>query len=294
MIGFLDNLLQRYNGEKNKRTWGQGNGLTIKSSLKNPQTGYHINQIKRMNLPILLYHHVVKESNNSDLAPFIVNETDFIWQLDLLEELGYSPIILKDLLTKPNFDRKVIITFDDCPKNLLDCALPHLEKKKWKAVFFAPYSHLGGYNEWNVRKGKSEMPLMTTDEVKHVSDLGHEIGAHSMTHPHLNKCTPSEIEYEINESKKQLDALLGNPVVSFAYPYGHYPTSYREILSKADYKYAVSMYSKSFTTLSDPYCIRRTVVEQGDTAITFKRKISPMYNYLRVFSDYFILRKTFQ
>lgn len=116
-----------------------------------------------MNLPILLYHHVVKDSTNSDLAPFIINETDFIWQLNLLDDLGYSAITLKDLFKTNDLTKKVIITFDDCPQNLLSHALPHLEKKKWNAVFFAPFAHLGGYNAWNIKKGKSEMPLMTTD-----------------------------------------------------------------------------------------------------------------------------------
>lgn len=109
-----------------------------------------------------------------------------------------------------------------------------------------------------------------------------------MTHPYLNKCTSSEISFEINESKKQLDALLGNPVQSFAYPYGHYPSNYKETLKNAGYKCAVSMYSKAFTVLSDPYCMRRTVVRQDETPETFKWKISSYYYWLRVFSDYFI------
>lgn len=240
-----------------------------------------------MNLPILLYHHVVKDSGDSDLAPFIINEADFIWQLDLLDDLGYSAITLQDLLNTRDLTNKVIITFDDCPQNLLDHALSHLEKKKWKAVFFAPFAHIGGNNAWNIKKGKSEMALMTTDEVKYLSKLGHEIGAHSMTHPHLNKCTPSEIFYEINESKQRLEALLGKAVHSFAYPYGHYPPNYKEIMKNAGYKYAVSMYSKALTVLSDPYCIRRTVIGQNETPVTFKWKTSSLYYRLRVFSDYF-------
>ena len=240
-----------------------------------------------MNLPILLYHHVVKNFANSDLAPFIVDEADFVWQLSLLEDLGYSAITLNDLANTKDLTRKVIITFDDCPRNLLDHALPHLEKKKWNAVFFAPMAHLGGINAWNVRKGKTKMALMTNDEVKYVAGMGHEIGAHSMTHPHLDKCTPTEVLYEINESKKQLEAILSEEVHSFAYPYGHYPSHYKEIMRNAGYQCAVSMYSRALTVLGDPYCIRRTVVEQNESPAAFKWKISPLYYRFRVFSDYF-------
>ena len=134
-----------------------------------------------MEVPILLYHHVVKDAGNSDLLPFIINEADFIWQLELLEELGYAAVTLRDLLLTPNKSNKVVITFDDCPRNLLDHALPLLARKGWKAVFFAPCAHLGGCNAWNVRKGKTRMELMTWEELKYLANLGHEIGAHSMS-----------------------------------------------------------------------------------------------------------------
>lgn len=227
-----------------------------------------------MYIPIFLYHHVVKSSANSDLAPFIIDESDFKWQLDMLADLGYTPITLKELLVTTDTTKKVVITFDDCPKNLLTHAIPHLENKKWKAVFFAPYDHLGGYNEWNVRKGKTKMELMTREEVKYLEEMGHEVGAHSMTHPHLNACPPDMVEYEINESKKQLDNLLENPVESFAYPYGHYPENYKAIMQKAGYKCAVAMDSQALTIQNDPYCVRRIVIEQGETPDTFKKKLS--------------------
>ncbi len=244
-----------------------------------------------MNLPILLYHHVVKNAANSDLAPFIVNEIDFIWQLNVLEELGYSAITLQELIATKDFSKKVILTFDDCPRNLLEHAIPHLEAKKWKAVLFAPYNHLGGYNAWNVIKGKTKMPLMTTDEVKAVSDLGHEIGAHTMTHPHLNQCSNTEAVYEIKESKKQIEAFLDKPVRSFAYPYGHYPTDYKAIMKEAGYNCAVSMYSTAPTVFSDPYRIRRSVVEYGVTPQAFRKQLSSFYQYSRIISDFFTLKK---
>src|SRR5688500_16816945 len=110
-----------------------------------------------MHLPIFLYHHVVRNLSKSDLAPYIVDQEAFRWQMDLLEDSGYHPITLSALFANDYHpgEKKVILTFDDCPRNLLDFALPYLEQKKWKAVFFPPVGFLGGYNEWNVRKGKT-------------------------------------------------------------------------------------------------------------------------------------------
>jgi peptidoglycan/xylan/chitin deacetylase (PgdA/CDA1 family) len=243
------------------------------------------------NIPILLYHHVVADAEGSDLAPFIINESDFIWQLDVLKNLGYTTITLQELSTTRDFEKKIILTFDDCPQNLLQYALPHLEKNKLKAVFFAAYTHLGGYNAWNVKKGKTKMTLMTPDEVKHLANLGHEIGAHSMTHPHLHTCTADEVAYEIGESKIKLEKLLNRPILSFAYPYGDYPANYRKVLPHYGYKWAVSMYSRAKTIIEDPYCIRRTIIEYGETPVSFGRKLSGKYNEERVMVDTLLLNQ---
>ena len=227
-----------------------------------------------MELPVLLYHHVVTSAEHSDLRPFIVEENDFVWQLDMMEDLGYTPLTLRELLVDPDTSRKVVITFDDCPRNLLDHALPHLERKNWKAVFFAPVAHLGGCNAWNVAKGKTRMELMTEDELRSLNSLGHEIGAHSMTHPHLDVCSPEVVAYEIEESKRQLDRSLGTPVTSFAYPYGGIPANYRAILQQAGYRCAVAMESDAPTIASNPYRIGRCTVETGETPVTFKYKLT--------------------
>ncbi len=227
-----------------------------------------------MELPVLLYHHVVEDARGSDLAPFIVDRAAFGWQLDLLEDMGYLPVTLQAWLLAPDIRNRVVITFDDCPRNLLEHALPLLERKRWPAVFFAPYAHLGGCNDWNVRKGKTREELMTEDELRHLFRLGHEIGAHSMTHPHLEQCAPDVVEYEVNESKERLDRLLGTPTVSFAYPYGGVPNNYRAVLRRAGYRCAVAMDSDAPTGASDPYRIARTVIETGETPTTFRRKLA--------------------
>lgn len=241
------------------------------------------------NIPILLYHHVVADAEGSDLAPFIINESDFIWQLDLLKNLGYSTITLQELSTISDLEKKIVITFDDCPKNLIQYALPHLEKRQMKAVFFAAFSHLGGHNAWNVKKGKTKMELMSKAEVKKLADSGHEVGAHSMTHPHLHTCTLEEVDYEIGESKRELEQLLNQSIESFAYPYGHYPTNYNQIMPQYGYKWAVSMYSRAKTVLEDPYCIRRTVIESGENPLSFGRKLSSKYNEERAITDPILL-----
>ena len=47
-----------------------------------------------------------------------------------------------------------------------------------------------------------------------------EVGAHTMTHPVLAALSAIEQRQEIQESKARLEAMLGDEVVSFAYPHG--------------------------------------------------------------------------
>jgi peptidoglycan/xylan/chitin deacetylase (PgdA/CDA1 family) len=47
-----------------------------------------------------------------------------------------------------------------------------------------------------------------------------DIGAHTMTHPHLAGLPPHDQEVEIVGSKRLLQTLLDRPVTSFAYPFG--------------------------------------------------------------------------
>jgi peptidoglycan/xylan/chitin deacetylase (PgdA/CDA1 family) len=47
-----------------------------------------------------------------------------------------------------------------------------------------------------------------------------EVGAHTVTHPQLSALSAESAERQIGESKACLEEMLGEPVTSFAYPFG--------------------------------------------------------------------------
>ncbi len=49
---------------------------------------------------------------------------------------------------------------------------------------------------------------------------GHEISAHSVTHPHLDSIPREELAQQILEDRRTLEALAGYPVRGMSYPYG--------------------------------------------------------------------------
>jgi peptidoglycan/xylan/chitin deacetylase (PgdA/CDA1 family) len=79
--------------------------------------------------------------------------------------------------------------------------------------------------------------LLTNKEVVNLSK-NFEIGAHTMTHPRLSKVSVLESDFEINESKKYLEKIIGKPIISFCYPGGDYNQTHIKQVKNAGYKIA--------------------------------------------------------
>ncbi|MBI2446481.1 MAG: glycosyltransferase [Parcubacteria group bacterium] len=56
----------------------------------------------------------------------------------------------------------------------------------------------------------------------------HEIGAHTVTHPHLTKIDYNLAKSEIEISKKNIEQVIKKPVEMFAYPFGDYNSKIKE------------------------------------------------------------------
>lgn len=108
-------------------------------------------------------------------------------------------------------NKVIIINFDDSYKSQFTYAKPILDKYGFKATFFQVCN-------W-IDSGSEENEKMDWPEIVELHNEGHDIQAHTMTHPHLNKQSSSELEYEIGQSKQ---CLLNHGINStiFAYPYG--------------------------------------------------------------------------
>lgn len=71
------------------------------------------------------------------------------------------------------------------------------------------------------RRPRDTHRTMRADEIVQLSAGGLvEIGAHTVTHPVLSLQPPEVQRREIEDSKRKLEAVLGRPVTTFAYPFG--------------------------------------------------------------------------
>ncbi|SFB74694.1 polysaccharide deacetylase family protein [Massilia yuzhufengensis] len=86
--------------------------------------------------------------------------------------------------------------------------------------------------------------MMTGTQVRQLHAAGMEIGGHTVNHPILARLAPEQARREISDGKEALEALLGAPVYSFAYPNGKpgqdYLAEHADMVRAAGFTSAVS------------------------------------------------------
>lgn len=229
-----------------------------------------------------MLHHVSDDPSHASLKPYSISRKAFLQLLNYLEENNYQAVGFDNLVAGSNSQqKKIILTFDDCPKHLFDFAIPELQQRNMKAVFYMPTAHIGKYNSWDSDEGRAKVELMNETDLHELNIMGMEVGAHSHHHIHLKGIEETALRYEVTECKKILESIIGKQVCSFAYPFGSVPKSYRAILSAAGYSYASSIYQPFENNLA----LRRFIYHDGDTAKTLEQKLSFAYQCYRFFTD---------
>jgi len=120
----------------------------------------------------------------------------------------------------------VSLTFDDALAQQV-LAADMLEKHGMRGTFFL--------NTWRLRTPSNEN--MTAAQAKDLQDRGHEIGGHTLDHPHLTTLSPDQQHVQICNDRANLVAL-GFDVQNFAYPFGDWNASVRQAVADCRYNSA--------------------------------------------------------
>ncbi len=103
--------------------------------------------------------------------------------------------------------------------------------------------------------------LMTWEHVRAMRAAGHGIGSHTISHRVLATLSPAAQAEEIMGSKRNLEAILGHEVTSFAYPVGgpqHINDHSVRLAREAGYRQAFTFLTGvSSLPLADPFRIPR-------------------------------------
>lgn len=233
-----------------------------------------------MDLPILLYHHLVEAAQ---VAPgsYEISFRQFEEQLDLLQILGFKTISFADLcgaLDTPRCDlsKVAILTFDDAFRSFHRLALPALLRRSMRATVFVPVGEIGGTNRWDAAAGYPRREVMSESELREIADAGMEIGSHGWTHRSLPECSEREIEEELVRSRERLRDL-GHHAEFFAYPFGHYSERCIDLVKAAGYRAAASIFSDAASVTANRFALRRIYIHPADTALRFRCKLSRPY-----------------
>jgi peptidoglycan/xylan/chitin deacetylase (PgdA/CDA1 family) len=100
-----------------------------------------------------------------------------------------------------------------------------------------------------------------------------EIGAHAVTHPFLTKLSLASQQQEIQQSKDDLEQILGHPITSFSFPNGDYKTETISLVKQAGFSCACNSVVAKVRQHSNCFELPRVVVENWDGE-TFARWLS--------------------
>lgn len=194
-------------------------------------------------LPVLVYHKIGEPPPNSSIKDLWVSPKDFEKQIMWLKEKGYNTLSFSELADihfkkSPLKGNEILITFDDGYENNYRFAWPILAKHKCKGNIFVVYNTIGKTNIWHNPKTEPWIDMADEKMLLEMQESGWiEFGSHTMNHPKLTQIPYEDAVWEINESKKQLEALLNKEIKAFAYPYGlgAYDDKIRKAVLEAGY-----------------------------------------------------------
>jgi len=106
--------------------------------------------------------------------------------------------------------RSIVLTFDDGYADFYTTAIPEMRQYGFTATDYVVPGLIG------------RPSFMTWSQVVAADQMGFTIAAHTMNHVDLARTRTSVALWEMSESKRQLEQVLGHRVNEFAYPYGHF------------------------------------------------------------------------
>jgi peptidoglycan/xylan/chitin deacetylase (PgdA/CDA1 family) len=210
-------------------------------------------------VPILLYHHIGFSA--ADEGAYYVSPEAFDQQMNLLYQWGYKTVSV-ELLARAIREgaalppKPILLTFDDGSETTYETALPIMQRYQFTGVSYIVYHYVG------------LTYYMNADEIRALYAAGWEIGSHGLTHRDL-PTRPDKQEDEIVGSRRQLESLLGIPILSFAYPFGAYDASSLGYVHFAGYTAAMGLGNESVQGTKNLFYLYRQAVRGTDDLRTF-------------------------
>jgi peptidoglycan/xylan/chitin deacetylase (PgdA/CDA1 family) len=216
-------------------------------------------------LPILMYHYIRTP------PPFLtdpmgyklsVSPEDFRAQMNWLYLNGFHAVTFNQVRayfagTDPLPSRPIVITFDDGYQDFYTTAYPILRAYGFTGVTYVVTSFVGQPN------------YVSAPEVLELDHGGMEIASHTVRHGNLAGMSYGATLYEVVQSKRSLEQLVGHPVLDFAYPSGKFNLQTIAAVRQAGYDTAVTTQVSVTHSVVDRYAWGRVRVGGGESLQEF-------------------------
>jgi peptidoglycan/xylan/chitin deacetylase (PgdA/CDA1 family) len=170
-------------------------------------------------IPVLAYHLV---DRRPDAGIAWTTPARFEKQVAWLADAGYRSLSLSDYL-QDSFaakEKRVVITFDDGYRPLMQYALPILSRYHFHATVFVIAGYVGRPNLWDVKFFLPRFQHLDWNELRELMAAGWEIGSHSLNHDYLPSLADDELRHDLSSSRKILEDNLQAPVRHLSLPFG--------------------------------------------------------------------------
>jgi hypothetical protein len=141
----------------------------------------------------------------------------------IILELGEEIDVSVEIATwKNNASGAATFSFDDGYLETYESVIPLLNGRGVRGTFNIITSRVGG------RYG--ELELADWQRWRDASEREHEIASHTHTHIHVDEIPPSQLEDDLETSKKSIKHHVGIDALSFVYPGGAYAPQSRDVV----------------------------------------------------------------
>jgi peptidoglycan/xylan/chitin deacetylase (PgdA/CDA1 family) len=113
--------------------------------------------------------------------------------------------------------------------------------------------------------GMAKELILSWEEIREMHNSGIKFGAHTVNHPILEKIPLEKAKWEISQSKKDIENILGVKVLDFAYPNGNYSDSILGYIKGVGFTGALSVFPwRLINSQNDIFRLTRTPLTGND------------------------------
>jgi peptidoglycan/xylan/chitin deacetylase (PgdA/CDA1 family) len=228
---------------------------------------------------ILTYHSI-----SSDGVFDTVEPKDFIRQLEYLKK-NYMIVPLVEMLKcngrrAKHAKRMVSITFDDGYQDFYQAVYTLLRKDNLPATVFVATNYVG--EKWPFVDNHPKM--LTWEQINEISNNNIEIGAHTLSHPNLQKKKLEDAEYEIKKSKEEIEKHIGKPIHFFSYPFGRYKPKIADMVKSAGFKGGVGGMG-TIQKDGQIFVLNRVQVDSSVSFMLFKARLTKAVDMVKLIEE---------